>query len=214
MPETTQARRGELADRPAEVTVSEPVLLAKAYRDYERYDVAIGDAGDAPHSRDVLRAGRVVAILPVDLGRGEVVLLRQFRLAAHLMNGAGDLIEIVAGRVEPDEQPAAAAVREFKEELGVPADRLVELFHYFPAPGIADEYVHFYLGSVDAAQVPPRTGLAAEREEIETLRVTVDEAVSVIGQDRVRNGLTLVALQWLALNRHRLGDILRTGTAR
>ena len=56
------------------------------------------------------RAGR--GVLPLDLARDEIVLLRQFRLAAHLANGRGSLIEIVAGHVEAGELPVDAARRE------------------------------------------------------------------------------------------------------
>ncbi len=65
----------------------------------------------------------MAAVLPVDLARDEVVLLRQFRLAAHLANGDGSLVEIVAGHVEANEQPVATARRECVEEIGVAPDR-------------------------------------------------------------------------------------------
>ena len=113
----------ELADRPADVTLSVPELLAKGYRPYRRYELTLrGDGGAAKQTRDILVAGKVVAVLPVDLARNEIVLLRQFRLPAHLATGKGDMIEIVAGRVEEKEAPAEAARRECVEEIGVAAD--------------------------------------------------------------------------------------------
>ena len=53
--------------------------------------------------RDVLFASKVVVVLPIDLARDEIVLVRQFRLPAHLANKKGDVIEFVAGRVDPNE---------------------------------------------------------------------------------------------------------------
>ena len=58
-------------------------------------------------------------MLPVDVTRGEVVLLQQFRLAAHLANGNGSLFEIVAGHVEANDSPLETARRECVEEIGV-----------------------------------------------------------------------------------------------
>mgnify|MGYP001119557514 CR=1 FL=1 len=38
------------------------------------------------------------AVLPIDLDRDEIVLIRQFRLGAHLALGKVDLVEVPAGR--------------------------------------------------------------------------------------------------------------------
>ena len=65
--------------------------------------ITAADGRPVEQQRDVLLAGKVVAVLPLDLARDEIVLIRQFRLSAHLANGRGDMVEIVAGRVEPDE---------------------------------------------------------------------------------------------------------------
>lgn len=203
-------RDDELADRPAKVTVSPPELLAKGYRLYERYHVTLrGADGRIVHQeRDVMRAGKVAAVLAVDLAREEVVLIRQFRLPAHLADGNGDEIEIVAGGIEQGEQPIDAARRECREEIGVAPDRIVELFTYMTTPGITDEQIVVFLAAVDAAQAPARTSL--DDEYIEILRVSFDQAIASLATNEIRNGLTLIALQWLALNRARLAALLNT----
>ena len=202
-------RSGELADRPADVVVSQPERLGKGYCEYQRYRLIL--RGDDPEpeaqTRDVLRAGRVVAVLPIDLARGELVLIRQFRLAAHLANGSGDLVETVAGRVDDGETPAAAARRECTEEIGVAPTALVELFSFLTTPGIAVEEVTLFAAAIDASRVPERTA-ATEGERIATLRVPIDAALAALAQGRMRNGPLLIALQWLALNRGRLAGLL------
>jgi ADP-ribose pyrophosphatase len=77
-------RDRELADLPADVAVSQPELLAKGYCDYQRYRLTLTDTDGATHTqtRDILLAGKVVAVLPIDLVRDEIVLIRQFRLTA------------------------------------------------------------------------------------------------------------------------------------
>jgi ADP-ribose pyrophosphatase len=156
--------------------------------------------------RDVVRAGKVAAVLPVDLARDEIVLIRQFRLPAHLANGHGDLVETVAGRLEPGEEPAAAARRECKEEIGVAPTRTVELFRYLSTPGLTDEEVVVFLASIDAAEAAAST--ATGGEHIDTLRVSIDAALAALEQGRLRNGPLVIALQWLALNRGRLAEVL------
>jgi len=201
----------ELADLAADITLSAPELLAHGYRDYQRYRLTLKGEGHVPLSqtRDVLQGGKVVAVLPVDLARDEIVLIRQFRLPAHLANGRGDLIEIVAGRVEPGEALAAAARRECIEEIAVAPAALVELFSYLTTPGITDEEVTVFLAVVDAARVPERSGAAIEGEQIVTIRVAINDAIAALGQNAMRNGPLIIALQWLALNRSRLAELLR-----
>jgi ADP-ribose pyrophosphatase len=205
-------RDRDLADLAADVALSQPELLAKGYRDYQRYRLTLTGMDGTPltQTRDVLRAGKVVAVLPIDLARNAVVLIRQFRLPAHLANGRGDLIEAVAGRVEPGESLLDAARRECTEEIAVAPTALVELFSYLTTPGLTDEEVTVFLAAVDASRVPQRSGAAAEGEQIRTVRVSIDAAIAALGQNAMRNGPLLIALQWLALNRDRAAELLRT----
>jgi ADP-ribose pyrophosphatase len=199
----------QFADQPVDVALGADELIGKGFRDYRRYRFTLpgDDPALEPRENDVLRFGRVVAILPVDLARNEVVLIRQFRLAAHLANGHGSLIEIVAGHVEGEEALAEAARRECMEEIGVAPSALVELFTFLPTPGASDEEITLFLGSIDAAAVPAHSGRAAEREETLPMRVPIDAALAALAEDKMHNGVLVLALHWLALNRHRLAEI-------
>ena len=204
---------GGIADDKADVAVAAPELLAKGFRPYERLRFTV--AGDAtPRTADILRAGPAAAVLPVDPGRDEIILLRQLRLAAHLANGKGQLVEIVAGHVEGNEQPIATARRECVEEIGVAPSPLIELFSFFTTPGMSDEKITLFLGIVDASRVPRQAGLAAEHEQTLLTRVPIDAALAVLAGGAIHNGPLIVALQWLALNRSRLPEIVRKGSVR
>jgi ADP-ribose diphosphatase len=204
-----------LADRPVDVTVSPPELLAQGFRKYERHRAALAGIDGEPitQTRDVLRVGHVAGVLAVDLARDELVLIRQFRFQAHLAIRKGDFVEIVAGYVEPGEDAATAARREFIEEIGVVPGRLVELFGFMPAPGTSDEFGTLFLASVDASKVPERGGAADENEQVRPIRVKIDTALSALAQRTIHNGYLIIALQWLALNRARLATVLAEGTA-
>jgi ADP-ribose pyrophosphatase len=204
------ADKSELADCPADVSIGPPDRLAKGYRDYLRYRVTLAgiDGATVTQQRDVLRAGRVVAVLPVDLARSELVLIRQFRLAAHFANGHGDLVEIVAGRVEAGEQPAAAARRECGEEIGVVPDVLVEMLSYLTTPGLTDEEVTIFLAAIDAARVRPGPRVAPDGEQLHVLRVSIDAALEALASGKIHGSPAVIALQWLVLNRGRLAEIL------
>ena len=200
-----------IADDRADVAIAGREVLAEGFRRYERLRVR-RSGENVPRPLDVLRSGPAAAVLPIDPGRDEVVLLRQFRLAAHLANGRGNLVEIVAGHVEADEQPAEAARRECVEEIGVAPGLLVELFTYLTSPGMSDEEITLFLGVVDASGVPERAGAAAEHEETVPMRVPIDAALAALAAGTVRNGPLIIALQWLALNRGRLSEIVRMGS--
>jgi len=199
-----------LADRAADVDVSPPTVLAKAFHDLERFSVALRspDGETLSSLRDVLRVGKVTAVLPIDLARGELVLIRQFRVAAHLATQKGELIEIVAGHVEAGETPAQAAMRECVEEIGVRPRALYRMFEFLPAPGSIDEYATMFLGVVDAAGIPERAGAAHEKEATRPMRVTIEAAIAALEDGAMRNGFLILALQWLSLHRDRLDAIL------
>src|SRR6516225_4990261 len=195
VPGSEISRDVAIADEAADVVIASREVVAGGFRPYERLRARRGN--DDAQTRDILRAGPAVAVLPIDLTRGEVVLIRQFRLAAHLANGKGDLLEIVAGRVE---------------EIGVAPQVLVELLSYFTSPGLTDEEITLFLGIVDSARVRIDAGADAESEATALLRVPIDAALAPFSGGAVHTGPLVVALQWLALNRGRLAEIARTGT--
>jgi ADP-ribose pyrophosphatase len=199
-----------LADSAADATVSQPEVIGESYHRLDRFSLSLRMADrDAIESvRDVLRVGKVTAVLPIDLARGEVVLLRQFRLPAHLATGQGELTEIVAGHVEAGETPAEAGMRECVEEIGVRPSALYAMLDFIPVPGSSDEHGFMFLGLVDAARVPAYAGAANEKEATRPMRVPIDTALAALERGRMRNGFLIIALQWLALNRGRLDAIV------
>ena len=205
------SRRRELVDLPADVVVSPPQVLAKGYRDYNRYRVTLKGEDRVPvtQERDVLIAGKVVLVLPIDVTRQEIIMIRQFRLPAHLANGCGDLVEFVAGRVEAGESLAEAARRECREEIGATPNKLVELFSYLSTPGLTDEEVTVFLAAVDASQAHEGPVAAPDGEQLYLQRVSIDAAIGSLDSHMTRGGPLIIALQWLALNRGKIANLLR-----
>ncbi len=197
-----------ITDSEVNVTVSTPSVLARGFQTYERYEVSLprGDEAALRQTRDVIRAGRAVAVLPIDLANDSLVMIRQFRLPAHLATGRGNLVEIPAGRVDHGEAPLDAARRECREEIGVAPERLHELYSVLATPGFTDEYVTFYLGFLDSGAVASRGGLADEHEDTRPFVVPIADALAALEGNHVSNALMYSALQWLALNRGRLRD--------
>jgi ADP-ribose pyrophosphatase len=204
------SQRRELADLPADAVVSRPQVLAKAYREYHRYSATLkGDTGPLVQGRDVLMAGKVVVVIPIDVLRQEIVVIRQFRLSAHLANGHGDLVEFVAGRVEPGESLIEAARRECTEEIGVAPGKLTELFTYLSTPGVTDEEITIFIAAVNATTVREGALTTADGEHVDIQRVSLDVALGALDRHKMRGGPMIIGLQWLSLNRHRIPELLR-----
>jgi ADP-ribose pyrophosphatase len=201
----------ELSDAAVEVTLDQLEPRGGGFYGYDRFKVTID--GQTVR-REALRVGRVVVIIPVDLRRDEIVLIRQFRLGAQLSLGLGDVVEVPAGRVERGEDVAAAARRECQEEIGVTPERLVPLFEFLPSAGSSDEHMFFFLAVVDASQVPERAGAAHEQEDTRPLRVPIDRAIESLESGKLHYGAAIVSLQWLALNRPKLAEIVKRGAVR
>jgi ADP-ribose pyrophosphatase len=200
-----------LRDSAVEVAVHAQERLATAYYNYDQYRFTHrGPAGaTSEQSRSVLQVGRVVGVITIDFARDEIVLLRQFRLAAHLATGRGEMVEIVAGGVEEGEDLDAAARRECIEEIAIAPQRLIPLFQFMPAPGVDHELATMFLGLVDATLTPACAGAGSESEETVPFRVKIDEALAALAAGTFVNGYTVIALQWLALNRDRLAEIVQ-----
>lgn len=189
-------------DASAEITLSSPRIAAEGFLTYEQYRVEIAGA---TLNRDVVRIGRVVGILCFDPRRDLVVLIRQFRLAAQLAAGRGDMIELPAGRVEPGEAWEEAAARECREETGLTPRSLTPIHELMPSPGVLDEHAILFLADVDAGELPQKAGLASENEVTHPFALPLDHALRLLDERRCVNGYLIIALQWLALNRGAAG---------
>jgi ADP-ribose pyrophosphatase len=200
----------DLCDCPLAVTLSKPTVLVKAYYDYRRYAVSI-KTKDAPpflQERDVLIAGKVVVVIPIDLVRQQIVLIRQFRLPAHIANGLGDMVEFVAGRVEPNETLVDAARRECREEIGVAPEKTVQLLRYLTTPGSSDEEVTIFLCAIDSSTIRDGSRTTADGEHLQIMRTSIEDAIRALNRYSMRGSPLVIGLQWLALNREHLPNLL------
>ena len=152
-------------------------------------------------SREVFVRHDAVCVLPYDPQRDEVVLIEQFRVGAMGKAQTPWLIELVAGLIDKVEEPEEVARREGEEEAGLTFSSLWPITRYFPSPGGSTEFVHLYLGRCNTVGVG---GLHGLEEEAEDIRVTVwayEDALQAVRDGRISNAASIIALQWLALNR-------------
>jgi ADP-ribose pyrophosphatase len=152
-------------------------------------------------TREIFERGQAVAVLPYDAARDEVVLVEQFRVGALDAPGEPWLLEPVAGIIDDGETAAAVARREALEEANLELSDLIDACEYFVSPGGATERCRVFIGRVDTAGAGGVFGLPDEGEDIKVHVLGLEVALGMIGERRLRVASTLVALQWLALNR-------------
>lgn len=197
-----------MGSRRVDVIARETVF--DGYFQVDRYALQheLHDGGlSEPLSREVFERGHVAALLPVDPVAAQVVLIEQFRPGALAADWDPWLIECVAGIIEPGEQPLDVAVRECREETGLTVSQCQPISRYLTSPGACSETVHLYAGKVDASEAGGVFGLADEGEDIKVVAMSIDEALALLSQGRIVNSKTIIALQWLALQRDSLSNL-------
>lgn len=140
-------------------------------------------------SREVIVHPGAVAILPWDGER--LTLVRQWRHAA-----GRALLEVPAGTLDPGEEPQATARRELAEEVQLEARTWERGPAFFTAPGFCTEYLTVFL----ATDLAPATGSLAhdEDEELETVRLSLGEALSAIDAGEIEDAKSVAGILWLA----------------
>lgn len=152
-------------------------------------------------SRELFVRHDAVCVLPYDPQRDCVVLIEQFRIGALDKSTNPWLLELVAGLIDKDEVPEEVARREALEEANLPLGALWPITQYYPSPGGSDERVHLFVGRCDSAGAGGVHGLAEEGEDIRVHVWPLEDALDAVKDGRIDNAASIIALQWLALNR-------------
>jgi ADP-ribose pyrophosphatase len=201
-----------LQDSPATFTGHTRKTLYEGRRAVARHTgVLTTDAGPLALSRDVYEIGEAAGVIAYDPERDLLVLLRQFRMTAHVSGVEADMVEICAGGVDEGESPQQAARRELMEEIGIAASSIEPAFQFMPSAGWMAQLAHVFVARVDASAIPSRAGLAEEAEHTRPFTATPDEVFAAIDSGGMRNGFALLALGWFA--RHRAAIRQRWGFA-
>lgn len=111
-------------------------------------------------TREVVEHGGGVAVLALD-ERNNVLTVTQYRYVF-----GKTLLELPAGKLDPGEEPAAAALRELREETGAVPDTLLPLGRILPSPGCYTEILYLFLAKglhMEEQHLDPGEFLRVER---------------------------------------------------
>ncbi len=158
-----------------------------------------------PVVREVFDRGDAVAVLPYDPATDTLVMIEQFRPGAMRGDDSPWMLELIAGVVEVGERDEEVAHREAMEEAACELSELVAIATVYPSAGACTEQVRLFCGRVNKAAVGGLHGLETEGEDILVHAVTRADALQMLADNRIPNGHTLIALQWLHIH----GEALR-----
>ena len=163
-----------------------PVLDARIFRvDRVRRR---SEAKGSEHDYYRLETVDWVNIIPITR-RGELVLVRQER------HGIGaNTLEIPGGMIDAGEGPAAAALRELREETGYQGAVAEPLGWVHPNPAIQGNRLHMFL-----ARDVVKVGAPApdDHEEVEVVTVPVTQARQLVKSGAITHSLVICALYML-----------------
>ncbi len=159
-----------------------------------------------PITRELFVRGDAVAAVIYDPALGRVGLVEQFRIGATGQACGPWCAEVVAGMFEPGETAEAVILRELEEEAGFTPTRLIPITSYYSSPGGSDEQVHLYCALGDLSQAGGIYGVADESEDIRFSVFDVEQVFDAMLTGKFNNAATLIALQWLQVNRSSLAS--------
>jgi ADP-ribose pyrophosphatase len=125
-----------------------------------------------------------VAALPF-LNSSEIILVKQYRYSV------GEFIlEIPAGTIEKGETPEDCVTRELQEEINYKPGKLENLGWIYLTPGYSNEKIHLF----KATNLKVGVKKTEEDENIEVVKMKLEEALSKIHSGEIKDGKTVIAI--------------------
>ena len=152
-------------------------------------------------TREVYDRGNGATILLYNKEQKKVLLTRQFRLPAFVNGSASGMqIEACAGLLDND-NPEDCIRRETEEETGYKISHVRKIFEAYMSPGSVTEMLYFFVAEyTNDMKAHDGGGIHHEEEDIEVLEIDFDKALQMIGTGEIRDGKTIMLLQYAKLN--------------
>ena len=163
-----------------EIRIDGKVLFEGRMLRLERDVVSLPNGLEA--AREVIRHPGAVGI--VALQDQHILMVRQYRYAV-----GQEILEVPAGKLDPQELPLDCAVRELREETGYRGS-MEHISTFYTTPGFTDEVMHLFLAR-DLVWDP----LTPDDDEfIGVERISWDEAVQRAQQNKFNDAKTILGI--------------------
>src|SRR6266487_5324398 len=164
------------------------------------YEYLKNDGTWQTQSREAYDRGNGATILLYNKEYETVILTRQFRLPSFISgNASGMLIEACAGLLDKDKAEDCIR-RETEEETGYKISEVQKIFEAYMSPGSVTEILYFFIAAYTTSmKVNSGGGIEYEQEDIEVLEFNVNEAIQMIDKVDIKDGKTIMLLQYVKL---------------
>lgn len=178
-----------------EVLSDDWYVLKKTTFDFER-----SDGTWQRQSRETYDRGNGATILLYNRRKRTVILTRQFRYSAFVNGHRNLLIETPAGLLD-ERSPEEAIRKETSEETGYVIHDVYKVFEAFMSPGSVTEKLYFFVAEYDSAERQQHGGgVVEDGEDIETIELQLEDAISRIASGEIKDGKTIMLLQYAKLH--------------
>lgn len=135
-------------------------------------------------TREVVKHPGAVAVLAIT-DDDKMIVVEQYRKPL-----GRSQVEIPAGKLEPGEDLARAAIRELEEETGYSCEEVRLLHSFYTSPGFADEILHLYVAdALTAGEARPD-----DDEFLDCEAITLETAKQYITEGRISDAKTIAAV--------------------
>tara|TARA_B100001029_G_C15010055_1_gene423673 strand:- start:530 stop:1066 length:537 start_codon:yes stop_codon:yes gene_type:complete len=167
-----------------ESKINSKIVYQGSFLDVRKDEVRLPNGKTS--TREWIKHPGAVCIIPI-LPTGEIALIRQYRYPVQQ-----EVIELPAGKLDPNEVPEVCAHRELEEEIGYTANSLKFITHIHPAIGFADEIMSLYL-----AEDLIKSKLNLDIDEFLVLIPTkLTDAIEMIWSGAITDVKTIIGLLW------------------
>jgi GDP-mannose pyrophosphatase NudK len=146
--------------------------------------------------REVYIRPHGASLLLYNAQKKAILLSKQFRLPALLIDNSGDVIEACAGIIDDGESPEEAVKREAEEELGYRVNTVQKVAEVYPSPGGLSELIYLYIAEyTDDMKINDGGGKEDEGEDIEVIELPFSEARRMIENGEFTDAKTIILIQ-------------------
>lgn len=179
----------------------------REYNDYFKIDsITVDEFEDGIYKSNFKRfrltRPDAVTVLVFNEDTNKIILVKQFRYPI-FHHTTEHILEAVAGKIDGGETPSQAAIRELWEEVGykIPEARLGKPIEMYASPGYSTEKITIFLAVVKDSDKDPGAGggVQGEHENIETVEMDINEFMSKINSNEIKDSKTIIASRLIKL---------------
>lgn len=152
--------------------------------DVNLLDVVLPNGNEA--KREVVYHQGAVGIIAIY--NDEMYFVKQYRISTEDI-----LIEVPAGKIEPNDSAEKTARKELKEETGLVAESVSKIYEFYVSPGFSNEIIHLY----EAKNITLDEQDLDLDEFVDIIKVPVNELQQKLRENYFKDAKTIAAVQYV-----------------